>query len=102
MMTFSGYPNFKYHGKTDPVSSCYQMSGYILVPNAKQGANLINILNLSVNKFERAMTSKGGFTGVDTYKHVNLDVNQAWTDADYFDLLNLTTPEREWILSKIK
>jgi hypothetical protein len=101
MMTFSGYPNFKYHGKTDPVSSCYQMSGYILVPNAKQGANLIGILNLSVNKFERLMTSKGGFTGVDTYKHVNLDVTQSWTDAEYFDLLGLTTEERAWVLDNI-
>lgn len=102
MMTFSGYPNFKYHGKTDPVSSCYQMSGYILVPNAKQAANLITILNLSVNKFERMMTSKGGFTGVDTYKHVNLDVSQSWTDTEYFDILDLTQEERNWVLNKIK
>ena len=100
MMTFSGYPNFKYHGKTDPVSSCYQMSGYILASNAQQGASLINILNLSANKFERMITSKGGFTGVDTYKHVNMDVSRSWTDSQYFDLLDLTTQEREWILNK--
>ena len=98
MMTFSGYPNFKYYSSKDPVSSCYQMSGYILVKNSKQGKNLINILNLKINQFERAMINKGGFTGVDTFKHVNLDVDQSWSDDDYFDLLNLTTDERELIL----
>lgn len=102
MMTFSGYPNFKYHGEQDPVSSCYQMSGYILVADAQQGSNLINILNLSVNKFERMITSKGGFTGVLTYKHVNLDVNQPWSDNEYFDLLGLTPSERSWVINKLK
>jgi hypothetical protein len=100
MMTFSGYPNFKYYSKKDPVSSCYQMSGYVLVPNQTEGKNLISIMNLKVNQFERMITSKGGFTGVDTFKHVNLDRSHAWCDQEYFEVLGLSDQEVQWVLDQ--
>jgi hypothetical protein len=101
MMTFSGYPNFRYHDETDPVSSCYQMSGYILVDDEVQGQRMINNLNLKINQFERMITSKGGFSGIKTYQHVNFDLKQDINDQMAFDIIGLTQQEVDMVTVKV-
>ena len=102
-MSFSGNPDFKYFdGKSDPIGSSAGMSGYILVKDAAEGANLIDSINLSINKFERKLLkSSGAFTNAPTWQTIAFDIKQPVTDAIAYSYLKLSKEEIAYITDTI-
>lgn len=102
MMTFSGYPNFEYYdGSTNPISSCYQMSGYIEVTNETEGLSLIALYSTKLYRFLSSL-GKAGLRGVGSYSLPKLDLNKAWTDAEVYQHFSLTEQEIEYVNNTIK
>jgi hypothetical protein len=102
-MTFSGNPDFKYFdGKSDPIRSAGGMSGYILVKNEEEANNLINSINLNINKFERKMLkSSGAFTNAHTWETIAFDITKPVTDELAYQQLQLTEEEIDYIETSI-
>lgn len=103
-MSFSGNPDFKYFdGKSNPIGSSAGMSGYILVKDAAEGANLIDSINLSINKFERKLLkSSGAFTNAPTWQTIAFDLTQAITDTQAFAVIGLTADEEQYVKDFLK
>ena len=103
-MSFSGNPDFKYFdGKSDPIGSSAGMSGYILVKDAAEGANLIDSINLSINKFERKLLkSSGAFTNAYTWQTIAFDIKQPVTDTQAFAMIGLTADEEQYVKDFLK
>jgi hypothetical protein len=100
MMTFSGYPDFEYFdGTTNPISSCYQMSGYIEVSDAVEGAALIAVYNTSLYKFLSNL-SGAGMKGTVNYCLPKVDLTRSWTDAELYQHFGLTDDEIAYIESE--
>ena len=96
MMTFSGNPNFEYYDETTPMSSCYEMSGYIEVADRKEGESLISLYNTKLYK----LLSKGnsaGMKGEDSYCLPKVTLNKTWTDSDVYTHFDLTQEEIDYI-----
>ena len=101
MMTFSGYPDFEYFdGKQNPMSSCYQMSGYIEVKNKKEGIALIAVCNSNFYKFLASIKS-AGMRGIANYTLPKIDLTKTWTDQELYAHFNLTQEEIDYIESKV-
>jgi len=102
MMTFSGYPDFEYFdGKTNPMSSCYQMSGYIEVKNKAEGMALISVYNSNFYKFLASIKS-AGMRGIGNYSLPKIDLNKIWSDADIYDHFGLTQEEINYVEANVK
>jgi site-specific DNA-methyltransferase (adenine-specific) len=102
MMTFSGYPDFEYYdGKTTPMSSCYQMSGYIEVKNKKQGQALIEIYKSKFYTFLSGIKS-AGMKGTGNYTLPQLDLTKAWTDSEIYKHFGLTQEEIDYVEANVK
>jgi hypothetical protein len=101
MMTFSGYPSFEYYDEKTPMSSCYQMSGYIEVKNKKEANFLIKLFNTKLYKF---LSSHGsaGMRGVTNYSLPKIDISREWHDSEIYSHFNLTQEEIDYIESTIK
>jgi hypothetical protein len=100
MMTFSGYPAFEYYDETTPMSSCYQMSGYIEVANKKEATSLIELYQSELYRFLSNFNSSG-MKGVENYCLPKLDLKRTWNDADIYKEFKLTKSEIEYIKSNI-
>jgi hypothetical protein len=96
MMTFSGYPAFEYFDESTPMSSCYQMSGYIEVPNRKAGETLIDIYQSTLYTFLSNFNS-AGMKGVNNYCLPKLDLSRMWTDDDIYTYFGLTPAEIDYV-----
>lgn len=102
MMTFSGYPDFEYFdGKTNPMSSCYQMSGYIEVNNKTQGETLIKLYKTKLYTFLSSLDG-AGMKGVNNYSMPKVDLTKVWSDKDLYKHFNLTQDEIDYIENAIK
>ena len=102
MMTFSGYPDFEYFdGKTNPMSSCYQMSGYIEVKNKKEGTALIAVYNSNFYTFLAGIKS-AGMRGAGNYTLPKIDLTATWTDADIYAHFGLTQDEIDYVEANTK
>jgi hypothetical protein len=102
MMTFSGYPQFEYYDETTPISSCYQMSGYITVENKKEGINLINVYNSKLYKFLSNGNGSGGMRSITSYSLPKLNLSRSWTDQEIYDHFGLTQEEIDYIEANVK
>ena len=100
MMTFSGYPAFEYYSETTPMSSCYQMSGYIEVANKKEAISLIELYQSELYSFLSNFNSSG-MKGAENYCLPKLDLTRTWTDTDIYKEFKLTNAEIEYIQSNI-
>lgn len=102
MMTFSGYPDFEYFdGKTQPISSCYQMSGYIEVKDSQEGQQLINLYK---SKFYTFLSNIGGagMRGIENYCLPKVSLKTAWTDQALYQHFGLTQDEIDYIENAVK
>lgn len=94
MMTFSGYPGFEYSDETNPMSSCYQMSGYILIDDESlsskeakiRGENLISLYNTTLYSLMRDLVTAGGMRGIATYSQPKLNLTEEWTNDKLYEL----------------
>jgi hypothetical protein len=100
-MTFSGYPGFAYSDTSNPMSSCLQMSGYILVENKKEADNLINLYNTKFYKFLSAFNNKG-MRGRESYCLPKLDLNKTYSDNEIYNIFNLSTTEINFVENYVK
>lgn len=97
MMTFSGYPSFEYYeGSTNPISSCYQMSGYIEVADSKQGQALISLYSTKFYTFLSNLDG-AGMKGIANYSLPKVPLNKNWTDQDLYQHFGLTQDEIDYI-----
>lgn len=97
MMTFSGYPNFEYYdGTTNPMSSCYQMSGYIEVADQEQGERLISLYKTKLYKFLSSL-GKAGIKGKGSYSLPMLPLDRHWTDTEVYQQFSLTELEIDYV-----
>jgi hypothetical protein len=102
MMTFSGYPDFEYFdGKTNPMSSCYQMSGYIEVKNTKEGKNLINLYKTKLYTFLSSLDG-AGMRGTNNYCLPRVDLSVVWSDKALYQYFGLDQDEINFIEDAIK
>ncbi len=101
MMTFSGYPGFKYSDKNNPMSSCLQMSGYIKVSDHNEGESLINLYSTKLYTFLSSYNSKG-MRGRINYSLPKLPLDRAWTDIDLYNHFGLTQEEIDYIEANVK
>lgn len=101
MMTFSGYPAFEYYDETTPMSSCYQMSGYIEVPNKKIGKALISLYQTRLYRFLSTIET-AGMKGVKNYSLPKVDLSRTWTDAELYAYFGLTQEEIDYIEAHVK
>jgi hypothetical protein len=101
MMTFSGYPAFEYYDETTPMSSCYQMSGYIEVNDQIEAKFLIDLYNSNLYKFLSTHNS-AGMKGVSNYSLPKLDILRSWTNSDIYKHFKLTQEEIDYIESNVK
>lgn len=101
MMTFSGYPNFEYFdGRTNPISSCYQMSGYIEVKDQKEANSLIAVYKSKLYTFLASITS-AGMRGVENYTLPKVDLSRSWSDQELYKHFGLTQEEISYIEATI-
>jgi len=102
MMTFSGYPDFEYFdGKTNPMSSCYQMSGYLEVKNKKEGTALINVYNSNLYKFLASIKS-AGMRGTANYTLPKIDLSRSWTNTEIYNHFGLAQEEIDYVEANVK
>jgi hypothetical protein len=102
MMTFSGYPDFEYFdGTTNPMSSCYQMSGYIEVDDATVGNSLIAVYKSKLYTFLSRLEG-AGMKGVGNYSLPMVDLTRSWNDSELYKHITLTKEEIESIESNVK
>lgn len=102
MMTFSGYPAFKYYDETTPMSSCYQMSGYIEVTDAKTATSLIKVYSSTLYRFLSQGVKSAGMKSIINYSLPVVDLNKKWTDKELYKHFNLTQEEIEYIEMRTK
>lgn len=104
MMTFSGYPDFEYFcGKTNPMSSCYQMSGYIEVKNKKEGDALISLYTTNFYKFLSSVVSKtAGMRGIRNYTLPLFDLSKPICNEEIYTHFNLTQEEIDYVEANTK
>jgi hypothetical protein len=96
MMTFSGYPAFEYYDETTPMSSCYQMSGYIEVPDKAVGEALIKVYQSKLYTF-LSVVDGAGMKSVTNYSLPKLDLTREWTNQEIYDYFGLTDSEIEYV-----
>ena len=102
MMTFSGYPDFEYYdGTTNPMSSCYQMSGYIKVADEIEGQALINLYKTKLYTF-LSDRSGAGMKGVGNYSLPIVDLKKSWSDATLYQHFGLSPAEIDHVENEIK
>ncbi len=99
MMTFSGYPDFKYYDKSNPMSSCFQMSGYIEVNSKKEGSDLINLYSTKLYKFLAKGTKSAGMRGTVNYCLPKVDLSKQWNDELLYKHFKLTDDEIKYVES---
>ena len=97
VMTFSGYPHYKFHDSSDPIGTIKQLSGHILVNNEVEGENLINLFNSSLYKYIQNQLATGGMRGKAYYGMPKLDITKSWSDSDVYEHFKLTAEEIEMI-----
>lgn len=97
MMTFSGYPAFEYFDETTPMSSCYQMSGYILVKDNHEADSIISLYSLKLYKFLSQGIRSAGMRSVTNYSLPKLDLSKTWTDKELYKHFGLTQEEIDYI-----
>jgi len=102
MMTFSGYPNFEYYDSTTPMSSCYQMSGYILVSSKREANALIKLYSSKLYRFLSNGVRAAGFRSVTNYSLPKVDLTRPWTDEELYKYFKLTKKEIEYIENAVK
>lgn len=102
MMTFSGYPAFEYYDEETPMSSCYQMSGYIEVSDSDEGANLITLYTTKTYDFLSKGYSNAGMKGIKNYQLPKVDLTRSWTDEELYEHFNLTQEEIDYIEANVK
>lgn len=100
MMTFSGYPAFEYYDETTPMSSCYQMSGYIEVANKKEANSLIEIYQSELYTFLSNFNS-AGMKGAESYCLPKLDLTRSWTNDNIYQEFKLTKAEISYIQANL-
>ena len=96
MLTFSGYPDFTYSDKNNPMSSCSQMSGYIPVRDSKEADSLIKLYTTKLYTFLSTYTFRG-MKGTVSYTLPKMNLNQTWTDQDLYEHFNLTQEEIDFV-----
>lgn len=102
MMTFSGYPDFEYYdGKTNPMSSCYQMSGYIEVNDQAEGAALINLYQTKLYTFLSGLNG-AGMRGISNYCLPKVSLTKSWNDNTLYRHFGLTQNEIDYIEANVK
>jgi site-specific DNA-methyltransferase (adenine-specific) len=102
MMTFSGYPDFEYFdGKTHPISSCYQMSGYIEVADHTEGKSLISLYESKLYRFLSSLRG-AGMKGILNYSLPKVDLTRSWTDQELYQHFGLTQEEIDYIEANVK
>lgn len=97
MMTFSGYPAFEYFDETKPMSSCYQMSGYIEVKDRQEADSLIALYSLRLYKFLAQGIRSAGMRSVTNYSLPKLDLTKQWSDDEIYKHFELTKEEIDYI-----
>jgi hypothetical protein len=93
VMTFSGNPHYKYHGKDDPIGTIKFQSGHILVKNKKEGENLIKLYESALYRYIQSQMSSGGMRGKSFYELPKMDLTRTWTDKELFNHFGLTEGE---------
>lgn len=102
MMTFSGYPDYEYFdGTTSPISSCYQMSGYIEVANQIEGQRLIALYKTKLYTFLSRLDG-AGIKGINSYSLPKVDLSKEWDDEKLYKQFNLTQEEIDYIEANAK
>jgi hypothetical protein len=101
MMTFSGYPAFEYYDETTPMSSCYQMSGYIEVKDATEATALIKLYSTKLYKFLSKGFKSAGMKSVVNYSLPKVDLSKEWSDELLYKNFKLTQEEIEYIEENI-
>lgn len=102
MMTFSGYPDFEYFdGKSNPMSSCYQMSGYVEVKNKLEGKSLIKVYMSKLYTFLSGIEG-AGMKGTKNYSLPKVDLSVTWTDQEIYAHFGLTQEEIDYIEANVK
>ena len=102
MMTFSGYPDFEYFDGTDnPMSSCYQMSGYIEVDDETVGNLLIAVYKSKFYTFLSRLEG-AGMKGVGNYSLPIVDLTRVWTDSELYAHFALTKEEIDYVEANVK
>jgi len=99
MMTFSGYPGFEYYDENTPMSSCYQMSGYIEVDNDIEAKLLISLYSTKLYTFLSQGIRSAGMKSIVNYSLPKVDLNKSWTDADLYKHFKLTQEEIKYVES---
>ena len=102
MMIFSGYPSFEYYDETTPMSSCYQMSGYIEVANKEEGTALIKLYTSKLYTWLSNPFNKGTFKGIGNYSLPKIDLTRDWTDEDLYSHFDLNKDQIAHIESNVK
>lgn len=101
VMTFSGYPHYKYHSKNDPIGTIKFQSGHILVKNKNEGANLIALYESALYRYIQDQMNSGGMRGKNFYELPVMDLTRKWTDDELFDHFGLTKEERKLVNGSI-
>lgn len=97
VMTFSGNPHYQYHDKSDPIGTIKFQSGHILVKDATEGKNLINLYKSKLYKFIQDQMASGGMRGKSFYEMPIMNLNKAWTDNELYLHFGLTSAEIELV-----
>lgn len=102
VMTFSGYPHYRYHGADEPIGTIKFQSGHILVKDSDEGANLIALYESRLYKFIQEQLSTGGMRGKSSYELPMLPLDRRWTDDEIYQAIGLTAGEIAIIESSVK
>jgi hypothetical protein len=101
VMTFSGYPHYRYHGPDAPIGTIKFQSGYILVKDQDEGANLIALYESRLYRFIQDQLLVGGMRGKSSYELPKLPLDRKWSDDEIYQAIGLTDSEIELIDSLI-
>lgn len=93
VMTFSGNPHYRYHGKDAPIGTIKFQSGHILVKNKTEGENLIKLYESTLYRYIQNQMSSGGMRGKSFYELPKMDLTRTWSDKELFDHFGLTEDE---------
>lgn len=101
VMTFSGYPHYKFHSRNNPIGTIKFQSGHILVKNKTEGENLIKLYESILYRYIQNQMSSGGMRGKNCYELPKMDLTRTWNDSELFDHFGLTEEEVKLVTGAI-
>jgi hypothetical protein len=93
VMTFSGNPHYRFHGKNEPIGTIKFQSGHILVQDRAQGENLIRLYESTLYRYIQSQMTSGGMRGKNFYELPMMDLSRSWSDQELYDYFGLTQDE---------